>query len=149
MTKRDEHIQTVLEQISCIMRRARSSMHFPLNDQGLTRPQIHILMMLHHGKDGLTTTELAQKLAVTPGAITQFVDGLVEKGFVKRRVDKDDRRIIRIALTKKSHTIFHKFKSQYYAAMKPQFQAFSESELTHLLQLLQKTSPPDSHPDCD
>lgn len=141
MTKRDETIQEILESMGCIMRRAKREMHFAHNEHGLTRQQIHILMMIHHAESGKTAKELAQLLEVTPSAITQFVDGLVEKGLVKRAQNNEDRRAIPIKLTDAARDMFVAFRKSYYAAIAPQFRGFTEEELAQFLTLLEKTAP--------
>lgn len=45
------------------------------------------------------TSELAKRFNVTTPTITRMVDGLVEKGYVERRHDSEDRRRIYLALT--------------------------------------------------
>ncbi len=60
-----------------------------------------------------TMTETAEILSVTTGTLTVAIDRLVRKGYVDRQRDKDDRRIVRIRLTKKGklacrlHLKFH------------------------------------------
>ncbi|MEN0064217.1 MAG: MarR family winged helix-turn-helix transcriptional regulator [Myxococcota bacterium] len=49
--------------------------------------------------DPRTVSSLADTLSVTPGAVTRLVDGLVDRGYVERRRDPDDRRRVAVALT--------------------------------------------------
>jgi DNA-binding MarR family transcriptional regulator len=60
-----------------------------------------------------TMSETAAILAITTGTLTVAVDRLVKKGYVQRRRDEKDRRVVRIQLTKKGklalrmHNKFH------------------------------------------
>ena len=60
-----------------------------------------------------TMTETAEILSVTTGTLTVAIDRLVRKGYVDRHRDTEDRRIVRIKLTKKGklayrlHLKFH------------------------------------------
>ncbi|HKP51446.1 MAG TPA: MarR family transcriptional regulator [Chloroflexia bacterium] len=45
------------------------------------------------------TSELAKRFNVTTPTITRMVDGLVDKGYIKRRPDSEDRRRIYLELT--------------------------------------------------
>ncbi|GMA14704.1 MarR family transcriptional regulator [Deinococcus metallilatus] len=49
--------------------------------------------------EGLTLGELAQRMAITPPAVTKRVDGLERRGWVVRQADAGDRRTVRAALT--------------------------------------------------
>ncbi len=60
-----------------------------------------------------TMTETAAILGITTGTLTVAIDRLVRKGYVERRRDTVDRRVVRIRLTKKGklayrmHNKFH------------------------------------------
>lgn len=60
-----------------------------------------------------TMTETANELNVTTGTLTVAIDRLVRKGYVDRQRDTQDKRIVRIKLTKKGklayrlHLKFH------------------------------------------
>lgn len=60
------------------------------------------------------TTDIAQEQAVTPGTLTVAVNTLVRKGYIQRRQDNDDKRIVRLSPTKKGeeadehHGRFHR-----------------------------------------
>jgi len=64
----------------------------------VTLPQYRALVVLaSRGPQGLAA--LAESLAVTPSTATRMCDRLVRKGLVTRRVDPDDRRLVRLALS--------------------------------------------------
>lgn len=60
-----------------------------------------------------TMSETAATLGITTGTLTVAIDRLVRKGYVERRRDVTDRRVVRIELTKKGklayrmHSKFH------------------------------------------
>lgn len=58
--------------------------------------------LLHYLRRGRTIqSDLAFQLAVTKQSVTRLVDGLVEKGYITRRVDEGDRRRVIHAITRK------------------------------------------------
>lgn len=63
--------------------------------------------------DARTMSETAQSLGVTTGTLTVSIDRLVRKGYVIRKRDEHDRRIVRISLTRdgkvacRMHSKFH------------------------------------------
>src|SRR5512133_1412746 len=65
---------------------------------GLTAPQIHALLWLGH--DGpLTMGELARRISVTDKTVTGVVDRLELDGFLRRKRDAADRRVVRARAT--------------------------------------------------
>jgi long-chain acyl-CoA synthetase len=62
----------------------------------LSLAQFRLLAMVEHGQ---RASFLANRLAVAKPTVTALVDGLVERGYVSRSQEPDDRRAIHIALT--------------------------------------------------
>lgn len=54
--------------------------------------------------------ELGEKLDITPGGVTRIVTSLEGKGIVKRRISKEDRREIGVALTAKGRQLVRKIR---------------------------------------
>ena len=81
----------------------------PLND--LTINELHAIEAI--GLEGRTMTEAAKKLNVTVGTLTTMVNHLVKKEYVERVSSEEDRRIVKLVLTKKGkyayriHDRFH------------------------------------------
>ncbi len=59
--------------------------------------QVHALSLIDAHK-GITVGDLAKELTMSSAAIAQFVDRMVNSGWVNRESDKDDRRITRLFL---------------------------------------------------
>jgi DNA-binding MarR family transcriptional regulator len=133
---REELLQNLIEKIRCVIR----GMHVghPFGELTLGKPQIGILFSLARDKNGLSVKELAEKLNVTSGAITQFIDGLVEKKLVNREEDSKDRRIMKILLTKNAEDKFKDFKKNYFKSVSPLFDNLKDAEITQLITLLNK-----------
>src|SRR5258708_548293 len=104
----------------------------------LGRPHIGILFMLGQNKDGMSTKDLAEKLHVTPSAITQLVDKLVEKKLVERQGDQTDRRVLKVKLTEFAKDKFKKFRENYLNSISAMFDELNDNELVNLVNLLEK-----------
>ena len=69
--------------------------------------------------DARTMTETAQILGITVGTLTVAIDRLVKKGFVERKRDEADKRVVRISLTRdgkiaaRMHGKFHKVLARH------------------------------------
>ena len=75
------------------------------NKLDITFGQWKIIITLVNNDDGLSQKEIADKLGLEGPTIIPIIDKLEKDGFVKRMVDKNDRRNNRIFLTEK--TISH------------------------------------------
>jgi DNA-binding MarR family transcriptional regulator len=99
---------------------------------------MHLLFSIADSKEGISVKDLAEGASVTPGAITQFVDILVEKGLVAREGDPNDRRVVRLKLTDQAKNQFAKFKTEHLASMCRIFDVLSEEEIKQLLSIFTK-----------
>jgi MarR family transcriptional regulator, transcriptional regulator for hemolysin len=73
------------------------------NKFGITFGQWKIIIILANNNDGLSQKEIADKLGLEGPTIIPIIDKLEKDGFVKRIVDKNDRRNNRICLTEKNN----------------------------------------------
>ena len=74
-----------------------------LND--LSIKEIHAIIAITM-YDHQTASEVARKLHLTPGTLTTTIDRLIKKGYVRRIRGEDDRRVIRLGLTKKGRLVY-------------------------------------------
>jgi DNA-binding MarR family transcriptional regulator len=73
-------------------------------DDDVTLPQFRALVVLAvRGPRKLQ--EIAEELQVNPSTGTRMVDRLVRKDLVRRQRDDDDRRVVRLCLTKEGHEV--------------------------------------------
>lgn len=91
----------------------RTDAEHPYKDLG--DQQIAVLYSLTRGR--LLTSELARTFNVTMPTITRAVETLVEKGYVERQPDADDRRRIYLRLTEKGAEISDYAHAQFRSAI--------------------------------
>jgi DNA-binding MarR family transcriptional regulator len=70
----------------------------------LYRGQPPVLRILWEG-EGLTQTELAERLQITPATITKMLQRMEKVGFIQRKPDAKDQRISRVYLTEDGRAI--------------------------------------------
>jgi DNA-binding MarR family transcriptional regulator len=92
----------LLQEIVSVQLEAKHAMfsHFQraFADTGLSPAPLHLLMtMMRCGR--VSTKDLASKLHLTPGAVSQLVDGLEQSGFITREQDEHDRRVTHLSLS--------------------------------------------------
>jgi DNA-binding MarR family transcriptional regulator len=135
--KREDLLQTVTQRLMSVMRHVRHP--GPPPEPKLSPPQVHLLFTIGHKKaEGISMKELAELSHITPGAVTQFVDGLVEKGLVAREGDPNDRRIVRLKLTELAKKQFERFRKEHLASMSRIFEALNDDEIKQLIALFTK-----------
>jgi DNA-binding MarR family transcriptional regulator len=88
--------QELLDTVPLVMRIIRA--HMRQHRSGLTVPQFRTLCFVD-SSTGCTLSEVADFIGLSLPAMSRLVDGLAEKGLVKRRPCNDDRRLVRLSLT--------------------------------------------------
>ena len=134
---REDLLQNVVQRMMSVMRLVRHPGP-PPGEPPLSPPQANLLFTIAHKPEGTSVKELAEMAGVTPGAITQFVDSLVEKGLVTREGDTTDRRIVRLKMTELAKNKFEGFRQRHLAAFCHVFEVLSDDEITFLISLLDK-----------
>lgn len=136
-TLREDLLQTLVRRMMSVMKHVRH--HGPPPDEPpLSPPQANIFFTIAHKRQGTSVKELAEETGVTPGAITQFIDGLVEKGLVMREGDPADRRVVRLKITDFARKQFEKFRQEHLASFSRVFEVLSDDELKQLIALMDK-----------
>jgi DNA-binding MarR family transcriptional regulator len=78
---------------------AMTKLYKPLLDElGLTYPQYLVMLVLWE-RDGLTVSELGERLSLDSGTLTPLLKRLEASGFVSRIRDAQDERRVHITLT--------------------------------------------------
>ncbi|MBN1689489.1 MAG: MarR family transcriptional regulator [Dehalococcoidia bacterium] len=137
---RDELLKELIDRLHVVMRGIHTFHRFRLAGFIMRPPQVHILFYISGKPQGVSVKDLAGTLGVTPGAVSQFVDALVEKGLLNREEDPDDRRLLRIKLTEFAAGKFREFRKDYFATVSRVFDLLSDEELQQLTELLMKAN---------
>jgi DNA-binding MarR family transcriptional regulator len=132
---REYLLQRTIEQLFAVMRRINRdiSPHEPF----LSPPQARLAFIISRFKEeGISVKDLAERISVTPGAITQFVDVLIAKDLVKRESDPNDRRIVRLKVTPAAESRLHKLRKDFFTSAARTFDVLQDDELKDLIDLL-------------
>jgi DNA-binding MarR family transcriptional regulator len=139
---RSELLKILIENLTKTIHSMNTGNSFPFGDLLLKKQQVMILFFIYEKKDTTSVKDIAAFLNVTPGAITQLVDNLVEKELVKREKNMFDGRIINIMLTTNTEKQFNKFKDEYLKTASKSFDKLSDQELKQFIKLIQKIQTP-------
>jgi DNA-binding MarR family transcriptional regulator len=75
-----------------------------LRDYGITSGQ-YMLLSLVSREGGLSSAELARRTSVTPQSMNESITALEAKALIRRTEDRDNRRILHIALTREGRRL--------------------------------------------
>jgi DNA-binding MarR family transcriptional regulator len=133
---RDAHVAEVIERSIAIGRSLRAGRRTPFHGRVLTGSQLDALFHLAHGPAPVTPGALATALAVTPGAVTQLVDGLRAEGLVESLPHPGDARSRVIRLSPNAAEQVADFERDMVARALPAFDGLQDAELETLASLL-------------
>jgi DNA-binding MarR family transcriptional regulator len=91
----------------------------------------------------LTMTELAKRIMISPSGLTRVVDGLEEKGLVKRSRSADDARVVSAALTEPGRDKVRRAAQTHLRGIRQHFTGLlSTSQLREVASALQVITGP-------
>src|SRR6266700_7341719 len=105
-----------------------------LREWKLNVAQFDVLAQVGSARD-ITQQELANRLLVTKGNISQLLDRMEQRGLLKRC---QEGRSNTIALTEVGQQLYHQAVPYQEEMIMQQFSALSAEEMEHLLHLLRK-----------
>lgn len=88
--------------------------------------------------DGMTQTEITEKLDIRPSSLGELVAKLEKGGYVERRQNETDKRVINVFLTEKGREIEKEFVNPRQQAAESWCAGLSEQEKSQLSDLLGK-----------
>jgi MarR family transcriptional regulator for hemolysin len=105
---------------------------------GLNVSEADALCFLRENKEFDTARDIALYRDVSRAYVSKAIEGLVAKGLIEIRVDKDDRRLQRLTIAQKATEkaeALHKTQFEFYASV---MQDLSRDEIKTLLALITK-----------
>ena len=107
-------------------------------DFATTLPRFDILSQLDRAPDGLTMTELSDRMMVSNGNLTGLAERLVQERLVDRIAEAHDRRTSRLKLTPAGRAAFDEMTPAHAGWIEDMFAGLSRPEMNQLLALLAK-----------
>lgn len=116
---------------------SRGRMHAMWHEIGLHRGQQFVLVALWEA-EGLTQSELAERLHRSPATITHMLQRMEKAGFVERRPDPKDQRVSRVYLTEAGRAIQGQVQQVWGELEGCAFAGFSDEERVALRGYLER-----------
>ena len=98
-----------------------------------TFSQMEVLRYVKNQKNP-TMKEIANYLHITPPSVTTIIESLMEKGLIKKEIEKSDHRIVRIIITQKALKIFNSLKNKKLEIIKKILSRLNKKDQKNLLE---------------
>ncbi|MFB9330940.1 MarR family winged helix-turn-helix transcriptional regulator [Paenibacillus aurantiacus] len=128
-----------LDQAFIQLRRRMDAEWTRMNAFGLNPMQARILVRLTE-EGALKASVLAEKLFITPGAVTGIADKLIEMGLLERERAQDDRRVVFLSVTEEGRSIVKTLKEKRMVITTKMFSGLSAVDIRELTRLLNRIS---------
>ena len=144
MTK-DEEIMGMLRKLNAMSRRSRPPHAVPPPPMGEMMPpppprehgRGRVLNMLREN-GALSQKEIAEKLDIRPQSLSELLVKMESDGFISRRQDKDDKRVIVVALTEKGEEQLVVLRQANREHAEKLFSPLTDEEKDALIAILKK-----------
>ena len=103
---------------------------------GISISQCHILDVLAEEGD-LTMQQLAKRMFKSVSTMTRVVSQLVRRGYVKRRQDPEDRRVVHVAITPQGKAVVAAINRDLIETQKAILQAIPSAQWAGAFKLLE------------
>lgn len=108
-----------------------------LSRYGIHPSQMPFIMILHKN-NGCSQKEIAERLEIKPPTVNVSIQRLEKSGFVCRRRDENDQRMMRVYLTESGKKMVDELMADARMIEKAMFAGFSEEELSTLRQFFNR-----------
>jgi len=117
-------------------RTLRHEFHGLMQDSGFTFPQLSVISILAKSGEH-KVSDISKKMGLSDSTVSGILDRLEQKEIVERKRDKDDRRVVKIYLSKGSQEIcqeFHRKRKEYFTHL---LKELSEQEINDIIKGLE------------
>ncbi len=87
---------------------------------------------------GMKTSEISKTLKVTKPAITQMINDLEKKGYVERKLTKNDRRVVYVCLTEEGNAFLHQTEEMLFSGLDKLLHKLGEHDTMELIRIFDK-----------
>lgn len=110
----------------------------------LTQAEFRCLR-LFGSDESINNKAIAERMSLSPSRLTRIIDGLVQKEYIIREIDPNDRRNMKVSLSSRGQLLVQQLNKSYIEIHKEILQDIDPSQhhslitaMTHLLSALEK-----------
>lgn len=109
------------------------------SERQLTLVWYDALVHLEDATDGLSMTELANRILASKSGLTRVIDRMEAAGLVRRERPPEDRRVVKVLVTPKGHETLQDARAVHHRGIQEHYvQHLSQRELAALTSALEK-----------
>ncbi|AVQ34485.1 MarR family transcriptional regulator [Staphylococcus muscae] len=108
-----------------------------MKNYGLNVTEFAVMELLYH-KGEQPIQKVKDRILIASSSTTYVIDQLVKKGYVIRRQNPKDKRVIYAVLTEKGHELMHEIFPQHAQTIEKVFATLNDEELVVLRKALKK-----------
>lgn len=135
----DEDVARIVEAIVYLYTESRRVTKELARVFGLTGPQVTVLKMLE-GIGALSLSDLSARMSARNSTVTGIADRMERDGLVERKRDAEDRRVVRIRLTKKGRALAGEIPVESMEVFGAALRALDDEERRSLRRILRRLS---------
>lgn len=137
MDKRSKSIQDLFATSAVVQRMMHACLLRSFDELGVAPSQLQLLHLIRE-QQPVSLKTLASGMRLTPGAITQLVEGVVQSGYVTRSESSTDRRVTVVSLTPTGVEICKQLEQKKRALLAKVVADLNDEELHIFLRVQQK-----------
>ena len=103
-----------------------------------SKPAYLGVLMILWDQDGLQASKLGKKVGLEPSSMTGMIDRMERDGLIERQSDPNDRRALKIFLTKKGRTAQTPVTKVVDEALTSMFEGISDQEMETTKKVLKR-----------
>ncbi|MBM3701075.1 MAG: MarR family transcriptional regulator [Actinobacteria bacterium] len=135
--ERKKIIEEIISKIYSLRQRIMSELQLLFKEMGITHTQMMVLRIIQDNEN-MNLKDLAGVLGTTSSATTQIVNGLVKKGYLTRKRNTSDRRILNLALTENAKLGLSSVRDKSFSQLYFIFDVLNDEELENYCKLSEK-----------
>jgi DNA-binding MarR family transcriptional regulator len=118
-------------------RNLRGKMLSITSGKNISHAQLEVLFSIH-SRQPINPTELATRLSMTPGAVSQLIDVLEDQRLITRQTDPDDRRRQVLTVSHRGVTLMKSIERRRRTVMENVIKDLTDEELQLWLKIQKK-----------
>jgi len=87
--------------------------------------------------ESLNNTQISERMNLSPSRLTRIIDGLVKKGYMQREIDQNDRRNMRVTLSRRGKIFTNKLDKAFVEVHEEILQDIDPSQHEHLISAME------------
>ena len=134
---RKQAIDELFDTMDIAKRNLRGRMLSITSGKNISHAQLEVLFSIR-ASEPINPTELASRLSMTPGAISQLIDVLEDQRLITRQTDPEDRRRQVLAMSQRGMRLLKSIETRRRTVMENVIQGLTDEELELWLRIQKK-----------